>query len=87
MGADDVVVVSGGGVAGLALAAALARERERRGGDGATCVVLERDESAAARFIEMLMSLRAPLRICAPSPSTATLWCGVMRSNSLSCQR
>ena len=49
LGADDVVVVSGGGVAGLALAAALARERERRGGDGATCVVLERDESAAAR--------------------------------------
>ena len=49
LGADDVVVVSGGGVAGLALAAALARERERRGGDGATCVVLERDESAVAR--------------------------------------
>jgi len=49
MGAESVVVVVGGGIAGLALAAALARERARRGGDGPTCVVLERDESAAAR--------------------------------------
>ena len=40
--ADDVVVVVGGGVAGLALASSLARA------DG-TCVVLERDGSREAR--------------------------------------
>ena len=49
--ADDVVVVVGGGVAGLALASSLARARDgtRGAADAPTCVVLERDGSREAR--------------------------------------
>ena len=47
--ADDVVVVVGGGVAGLALASSLARARDgtRGAADAPTCVVLERDGAAS----------------------------------------